>query len=144
MEKLDIIGRIVEIIVAIVGSAVITRIITIRQRVRKEQAAAEKAFTEVKADQIANIEKLVEKVYKPTIETLTKQVAILRQKVEALEQDKDALRDKLEALEEENKELKAENERLRQDYENLRQEASWQNKHRGPDGKFASKAEDGK
>jgi len=138
MEKFDII-RIMELIIAVVGSAIITRILTIRARIRQEQSAADKAETEVKADQIENIEKLVEKVYKPTIETLTKQVAILREKVEALEQDKDSLRDKVETLEEENKELRAENERLRSDYESLRQEASWQNKNRGPDGKFAKK-----
>lgn len=92
MEKLDIIYRIVELIIAIVSSAVITRIITIRQRVRQEKSAADKAETEVRADQIENIEKLVEKVYKPTIETLTEQVNELRARVDELEQENGELR----------------------------------------------------
>lgn len=84
MEKLDIINRIVELIIAIVGSAVITRIITIRQRVRQERAGADKAETEVRADQIDNIERLVEKAYKPTIETLESRVKELSWEVEQL------------------------------------------------------------
>ena len=99
MEKLDTIARIVELVLAVAASAIITRIITIRQRVRQEQAAADKAETEVKKDQIENIEAIVEKVYKPTIDTLTKQVADLRAEVDAVRK--------------ENEELKQENVQLR-------------------------------
>ena len=99
MEKLDTIARIVELVLAVAASAIITRIITIRQRVRQEQAAADKAETEVKKDQIENIEAIVEKVYKPTIDTLTKQVADLRAEVDAVRK--------------ENEELKQENAKLR-------------------------------
>ena len=79
MEKLDTIARIVELVLAVAASAIITRIVTIRQRVRQEKSAAD-------------IEKLVEKVYKPTIETLTAQVNELRQRVDELEQENDQLR----------------------------------------------------
>ncbi len=95
MEKFDTIARIVELVLAVAASAIITRIVTIRQRVRQEKSAADKAETEVRADQIENIEKLVEKVYKPTIETLTEQVNELRQRVDELEQENGQLREAL-------------------------------------------------
>lgn len=96
----------------LVGAAVlggwISRILTIRSRVRQEKAGAAKAETEVKADQIENIEKLVEKVYKPTIETLTNQVNELRRKVDSLERENGQLRAAL-------KDLQAETEPARSD-----------------------------
>lgn len=95
LDKFDTISRIVELVLAVAASAIVTRIITIRQRVRQEKSAADKAETEVRADQIENIEKLVEKVYKPTIETLTEQVNELRQRVDELEQENGQLREAL-------------------------------------------------
>lgn len=96
---IDIIIRISELVGAAVLGGWVSRILTIRSRVRQEGAAADKAETEVKADQIENIEKLVEKVYKPTIDTLTAQVRDLRAEVDAVRK--------------ENEELKAENAQLR-------------------------------
>ena len=113
MEKLDSIARIVELIVAIVGASVITRIITIRQRVRQEKAGADKAETEVKSDQIENIRKTLEEVYKPIIEDLKKTAEEARQEAsEARKTAREAL-DKAEALERENRELRRENAELR-------------------------------
>lgn len=87
----------------LVGAAIlggwISRILTIRSRVRQEQAGAGKAEAETKASQIENIEALVEKVYKPTIEQLQDDVRKLREEVATLRQ--------------ENNELKDENDRLR-------------------------------
>lgn len=96
---LDTFIRIGEFVGAAVLGGWVSRILTIRSRVRQEGAAADKAETEVKADQIENIEKLVEKVYKPTIDTLTAQVRDLRAEVDAVRK--------------ENEELKAENAQLR-------------------------------
>ena len=96
---LDTFIRIGELVGAAVLGGWVSRILTIRSRVRQEGAAADKAETEVKADQIENIEKLVEKVYKPTIDTLTAQVRDLRAEVDAVRK--------------ENEELKAENAQLR-------------------------------
>lgn len=79
--------QLVEVFGAAVAASWITRILTIRARVRQEQAGADKAETEVKADQIDNIERLVEKVYKPTIETLESQVKELRWEVTQLRQE---------------------------------------------------------
>ena len=106
MEKLDSIARIIELIIAIVGASVITRIITIRQRVRQEKAGADKAEAEVKSDQIENIEKMVEKAYKPIIEDLTRQVKALQEKVEKLEAEKDSQNEKIDELVAENRQLR--------------------------------------
>lgn len=67
-----------------VAASWITRILTIRSRVRQDKAGAAKAETEVRADQIDNIERLVEKAYKPTIETLENRVKELSWEVEQL------------------------------------------------------------
>ena len=71
----------------------ISRLLTIRSRVRQEQAGAGKAEAEAKASQIENIEALVEKVYKPTIETLTRKVEALQQRVDELEVENRTLRE---------------------------------------------------
>ena len=78
MEKIDIVIRIAEVLGAAIAAGWISRVLTIRQRVRQEKAGADKAEAEVKADQIENIEKLVEKAYKPIIEDLTTQVKALQ------------------------------------------------------------------
>lgn len=67
-----------------IAASWLTRILTIRSRVRQEKAGAAKAETEVRADQIDNIERLVEKAYKPTIETLENRVKELSWEVEQL------------------------------------------------------------
>ena len=107
MEKVTFYTQIVQLIIAIVGSSIITRIITIRQRVRQEKAGADKAETEVKGGQIDNIEKLVEKAYTPIIEDLTKQVKALQEKVESLEQIKDMQNERIDELEAENRQLRS-------------------------------------
>ena len=86
----------------LIGAAVlggwISRALTIRSRVRQENAGADKAETEVKASQIENIEALVEKVYKPTIEQLTIRVEKLQAEVEQLRADNDRLKDENDQL----------------------------------------------
>ena len=76
--------QILEMLGTAIAASWLTRILTIRARVRQERAGADKAETEVKADQIDNIERLVEKAYKPTIETLENRVKELSWEVEQL------------------------------------------------------------
>jgi peptidoglycan hydrolase CwlO-like protein len=90
--------QILEMLGTAFAASWLTRVLTIKARVRQEKAGADKAETEVKADQIENIEKLVEKVYKPTIETLTNQVNELRRKVDSLERENGQLRAALKDL----------------------------------------------
>lgn len=80
----------------LIGAAIlggwISRVLTIRSRVRQENAGASKAEAEAEASQIDNIKVLVEKVYKPTIETLTEQVQGLQKRVDELERENAQLR----------------------------------------------------
>ncbi|MBR2747615.1 MAG: hypothetical protein IKD95_04610 [Bacteroidales bacterium] len=80
---------------------------------RQEEAAAAKTETEVKGDQIENLEKMVEKAYKPIIEDLTRQIKNLQGKVEKLEGEKDTKNRRIDELEERVDELEDENRQLR-------------------------------
>ena len=106
MENLDFLIRIAELLGTAFAASWLTRLLTIRSRVRQENAGADKAEQDVKSDQIDNIEKLVEKVYKPTIETLEEQVKTLRWEVGELRKENARVI-------QENEQLKAENTRYR-------------------------------
>lgn len=130
MEKIDTLARIVELAVAIVGSAVVTRIITIRQRVRQEKSAADKAEAEVKADQIENIRKTMDEVYKPIIDDLKRQVSELRDEVREVREENNRLKD-------ENDELRDAIRELAPDAVPSRRSINAKNQRRNPDGTFA-------
>lgn len=98
--------QIFEMLGAAIAASWLTRILTIRARVRQENAGAAKAETEVKADQIENIEKMMEKAYTPIIEGLTDQVNKLQKKVEKLEAEKDKQDQRIDELEAENRQLR--------------------------------------
>ncbi|MBQ6762315.1 MAG: hypothetical protein IJP49_06145, partial [Bacteroidales bacterium] len=93
--------QILEMLGTAITASWLTRILTIRARVRQENAAAKKGETEVRADQIENIEKMMEKAYNPIIEGLTKQIKNLQEKVDKLEKEKDAKDQRIEELESE-------------------------------------------
>jgi regulator of replication initiation timing len=99
MEKMDIVYRFLEFLGVAIAGGWVSHILTVRSRVRGARAEAGKAEASVKADEIDNIQSIVEKVYKPTIDTLTRQVADLREEVKQVRR--------------ENEELKAENDQLR-------------------------------
>lgn len=148
MEKFDSFYRIVELIIAIVTSAVITRIITIRQRVRQAKSDADKAETEVKSDQIENIRKTMDEVYKPIIEDLRKTAAdAMAEASEARKVAAEAL-DKVEILEQENRELRRENTQLRDAIREINPDlvpsqrgANASSQPRGANGRFVKKEE---
>lgn len=130
-------GNIIGMFISAVGASVLTRIFTIRARVRKEKAGAAKAETEVKADQIDNIERLVEKVYKPTIETLENQVKELRWEVTQLRQENARVIA-------ENEEFKSQNKQYRKVILELRPDLIPENPtRRGENGKRAPRNPDG-
>lgn len=120
---MDIIIKIAELLGAAIAASWITRILTIRSRVRQENADADKAETEVKADQIDNLEATIKKVYDPIIERLTNQINQLSGEMERLRQ--------------ENATLKAENQELRREVDRLNSQALFRNTNRSRDGKFA-------
>lgn len=112
----------------------LTRLLTIRARVRQEKAGAAKAETEVKADQIENIRKTMDEVYKPIIDDLKRQVSELRNEVREVR--------------EENERLKDENDQLRDAIREIdpnivpsRRSVNAQRQARGANGQFAKKEE---
>lgn len=148
MEKFDSFYRIVELIIAIVTSAVVTRIITIRQRVRQAKSDADKAETEVKADQIENIRKTMDEVYKPIIEDLRKTAADAMAEASEARKRADEAMDKVEVLEQENRELRRENAQLREAIREINPDlvpsqrgANASSQPRGANGRFVKKEE---
>ena len=135
MEKLDTIIRIVELILAVVASAIVTRILTIRQRVRQETSAADKAETEVKADQIENIRKTMDEVYKPIIDDLKRQVSELREEVREVRQENQMLKD-------ENDQLRDAIREISPDLVPSRRSVNASKQARGEDGRFVKKTDE--
>lgn len=103
---METIIQIAELLGAAIAASWLTRILTIRARVRQEKAGAAKAETEVKADQIENIEKMLQKAYTPIIDGLTEQINKLQAKVDKLEKEKDQKDQRIEELENEVKQLR--------------------------------------
>lgn len=136
--------QILEMLGTAITASWLTRILTIRSRVRQEKAGAAKAETEVKADQIENIEKMMEKAYTPIIENLTEQVNKLQDKVDKLEADKDRQEQRIEELENENRQLRAALREVCPDSLPSRRGVNGKSQQRNPDGTFARKeARDG-
>ena len=134
---METIIKIAELLGTAIAASWITRILTIRSRVRQENADADKAETAVKADQIENLTAIINKVFDPIIDRLTGQVNELSAKVEKVEAEKAALKEGQERLLKENAALKAENQELRREVDRLNSQALFRNTNRSRDGKFA-------
>ena len=126
--------QIAELVGAAVGGGWISHLFSVRSKVRQEKAGADKAETEVKADQIENIRKTMDDVYKPTIDDLKRQVS--------------ELRDEVREVREENERLKDENDQLRDAIREIdpnivpsRRSVNAQRQARGANGQFAKKEE---
>ena len=134
---METIIQIAELLGAAIAASWITRLLTIRSRVRQENAGAAKAETEVKADQIENIEKMMEKAYTPIIEGLTDQVNKLQEKVEKLEAEKDKQDQRIDELEAENRQLRRALREVCPDSIPSRRGENGKNQARNADGTFA-------
>lgn len=126
--------QIAELVGAAVGGGWISHLFSVRSKVRQEKAGADKAETEVKADQIENIRKTMDDVYKPIIDDLKRQVS--------------ELRDEVREVREENERLKDENDQLRDAIREIdpnivpsRRSVNAQRQARGSNGQFAKKEE---
>ena len=84
-------------IAELIGSAVVggwvSRLLTIKSRVRQEGAQATKAESEAKKEQIEIIQKLVDDIYKPTIEDLKQDVRDLRVEVREVREENAKLKE---------------------------------------------------
>lgn len=136
---METIIQIAELLGAAIAASWITRILTIRSRVRQENAGASKAEAEAKADQIENIEKLMDKAYSPIIEGLTKQVQSLQAKVEKLEAEKDEKDQRIDELEHEVRQLRNALRGVCPESIPSRRGENGKNAQRNPDGTFAKK-----
>lgn len=138
---MELLLRLAELFGTAVAASWITRILTIRSRVRQEQADADKKEEEVKSDQIDNIERMVEKAYKPIIKDLTEQIQRLQAKVDKLEEDKDRQNERIDELEEENRTLRSVLREARPDLVPSRRGQNGKKAPRSEDGKFVRKEE---
>ena len=95
---MELLLRLAELFGTAVAASWVTRILTIRARVRQEKAGADKAETEVRADQIENIRKTMDDVYKPIIDDLKRQVSELREEVREVREENERLKDENDQL----------------------------------------------
>ena len=100
------IETIITAVLSALGGGGIGSFIGWRAKKRQDNADAAKTEAEAKGDQIENIEKMVEKAYKPIIEDLTERIQKLQDKVDRLEGEKDTLGERIDELEEENRQLR--------------------------------------
>ena len=149
MEKLDIVWRIAELVIAIVSASIITRVLTIRARVRQEKADANKKEEEVKTDQIENIKKIFIDLYQPVIDDLENRLEGMGDKVDAVENENKELKKEVAELREENGRLRRENEELRDALREIRPDVvpskrsvNAKNQARGDKGQFIKKTEE--
>lgn len=127
MEKIDLYIRIGEFILAIVASAIVTRILTIRQRVKQEKAKTD-------ADNIENIKSIVNDVYQPIIDDLKHQVSELREEVREVRQENQRLKD-------ENDELRDAIREINPDAVPCKRSVNAKNQPRGKNGRFTKEGD---
>lgn len=135
------IETIITAVIGALGGGGVGSFIGWRAKKRQDEADAKKKEQEAKSDQIENIERMVEKAYKPIIEDLTEQIRRLQAKVDKLEEDKDRQDERIEELEEENRALRSVLREARPDLVPSRRGQNGKKAPRSEDGKFVRKEE---
>lgn len=135
------IETIITAVVSALGGGGIGSFIGWRAKKRQDNADAAKTEAEAKGDQIENIEKMVEKAYKPIIEDLTQRIQRLQEKVDLLEGEKDSQNERIDELESENRKLRSIIRELAPDSMPSRRGENGRSQARNADGTFAKKAE---
>lgn len=134
-------GEIITTVITALFSGGIGSIIGWRAKKRQDNADAAKTETEVKGDQIENIEKMMEKAYNPIIDGLTEQIKKLQVKVDRLEREKDEKDQRIDELESEVRELRKALREVCPDSIPSRRGINAKSQARNADGTFAKKAE---
>lgn len=137
------IETIITAVVSALGGGGIGSFIGWRAKKRQDNADAAKTEAEAKGDQIENIEKMVEKAYKPIIEDLTQRIQKLQEKVDRLEGEKDTLGERIDELEAENRTLRSALRELAPDSIPSRRGLNARSQARNADGTFAKSVADG-
>jgi len=145
---METVWRILEFLLAATAGGILSRILTIRARVKAENAGAAQAEAEAKAIQIENIRKIVDEIYEPAFQNLKKTVQELRDEVSEVRKENNDLRDEIRAIKEENEKLRSENENLRRAIREINPEVipskrseNAKNQPRGNNGQFTKKDE---
>ena len=133
--------RILEMLGVGIAGGWISRVLTIRARVRHENAEANKTEVEVTAEHINNIEAIVAKVYQPTIDHLEKQVAKLTGEVEKLREENSQKQDEIDALKVENEQLRDAIREIRPDVVPSKRSINASKQARGENGQFVKAGE---
>lgn len=137
------IETIITAVISALGGGGIGSFIGWRAKKRQDNADAAKTEAEAKGDQIENIEKMVEKAYKPIIEDLTQRIQKLQEKVDRLEGEKDTLGERIDELEAENRTLRNIVRELAPDSIPSRRGLNARSQARNADGTFAKSGTDG-
>lgn len=137
------IETIITAVVSALGGGGIGSFIGWRAKKRQDNADAAKTEAEAKGDQIENIEKMVEKAYKPIIEDLTQRIQKLQEKVDRLEGEKDTLGERIDELEAENRTLRNIVRELAPDSIPSRRGLNARSQARNADGTFAKSGANG-
>ena len=137
------IETIITAVLSALGGGGIGSFIGWRAKKRQDNADAAKTEAEAKGDQIENIEKMVEKAYKPIIEDLTQRIQKLQEKVDRLEGEKDTLGERIDELEAENRTLRSALRELAPDSIPSRRGLNARSQARNADGTFAKSGADG-
>ena len=145
---METVWRILEFLLAATAGGILSRILTIRARVKAENAGATQAEAEAKAIQIENIRKIVDEIYEPAFRNLKQTVQELRDEVNDVRKENDDLRNEMRVIKEENEKLKSENESLRKAIREINPEVipskrseNAQRQPRGNNGQFTKKDE---
>ena len=126
--------QIIELVGAAVGGGWISHLFSIRAKVRTEKAGASKAEAEAKADEIENIRKTMDAVYKPIIDDLKNQVAELRDEVREVRAENERLKD-------ENDKLRDAIREIQPDLLPSKRSENAQRQARSSDGRFTKEAQ---
>lgn len=145
---METVWRILEFLLAATAGGIVSRLLTIRARVKSENANATQAEAEAKSTQIENIRKIVDEIYEPAFKNLNKMVQDLRAEVEEVRGENEKLRDEIRAIKEENEALRTENDNLRRAIREInpdvipsKRSENAQNQPRKGNGQFTKKEE---
>ena len=139
METLIQIG---ELLGAAFAASWLTRILTIKARVKQEDMQAKKAEAEAKKEQINTVKQLVDEIYKPAIEDLKAQVGELRVEVQEVRQENERIKKENRLLKEENAQLRTAIRKIDPKLVPDRRGANAKGQNRSKDGKFSKKTDD--
>lgn len=141
---METVWRILEFVGVAIAGGWLYHILTLKSRVKQQDAETTKTEEEAKSSQIDNIKKIMDDLYQPMIDDLKVQVKELKGDVAEVKEENESLKKEVADLKDENARLKKENEELRDALREIRPDVvpsrrsiNAQNQRRNPNGTFA-------